>query len=52
MRYMKPETAIFEFKGYVSTSDYEGLLNSNNGINDGELPPIHGGETDLEGEEW
>ena len=51
MRYIKPETEIVEFEGYVCTSDYEGLLNSNNIITDTELPN-HGGSTDLGGDEW
>ena len=51
MRYIKPETEIVEFEGYVSTSDYEGLLNSNNTMDDVGLPN-HGGSTDLGGEEW
>lgn len=52
MRYIKPETEIVEFEGYVCTSDYEGLLNSNNIITDEDFPPIHGGDTDLGGGEW
>lgn len=54
MKYIKPQTEIFEFEGYVATSDYEGLMNSNHGINDKDFP-IHGGSTDLGdlgGEEW
>ena len=54
MIYIKPKTEIFEFEGYVATSDYEGLMNSNHGINDKDFP-IHGGSTDLGdlgGEEW
>ena len=52
MRYIKPETEIVEFEGYVATSDYEGLLNSNNVMDDIGLPN-HGGSTNLGGEgEW
>lgn len=52
MRYIKPETEIVAFEGYVSTSDYEGLINSNDTMNDVGLPE-HGGSTDLGGtEEW
>ena len=51
MTYNKPETEIVEFEGYVSTSDYEGLMNSNQIIDDSTgLPPIHGGNTDMDGE--
>ena len=52
MTYNKPETEIVEFEGYVSTSDYEGLMNSNNIVDDSGVPPIHGDGTDLGGDEW
>lgn len=52
MKYMKPETEIVEFEGYISTSDYEGLLNSNNVVTDGEFPPIHGEGTGFGGDDW
>ena len=45
MRYMKPETEIVEFEGYVYTTDYDGLWNSNNNITDGD--DNHMGETDM-----
>lgn len=51
MRYKKPETEIVEFEGYVYTSDYEGLMNSNDVITDTDIPDF-GGDTDLGGEEW
>lgn len=52
MKYMKPKTEIVEFEGYISTSDYEGLLNSNNVVTDGEFPPIHGEGTGFGGDDW